>query len=121
MKQVAWMAGASLVACFAALAFVDSASGTALILGMLGPLAIACVSWAMTERTYRRDPRAVTGQMMVAFALKLVFFGGYVAVMLRGLRVEPVPFVVSFSSYFIALHIVEALLLKRLFAGGPRA
>jgi hypothetical protein len=36
------------------------------------------------------------------------------------LRVSPVPFAVSFSSYFIALHLVEALFLRRLFAG-PRA
>jgi uncharacterized membrane protein len=50
-----------------------------------------------------------------------VFFGGYVAVMLKGLHLRPVPFTVSFSSYFIALHFVEALLLRRLFAGGPRA
>ena len=59
--------------------------------------------------------------MITAFAFKLVFFGGYVAVMLRVLQLRPVPFVVSFSSYFIALHFVEAFCLQRLFAGGPRA
>ena len=84
MKQVAWMAGASIVACATALAFVERASGVALVFGMLGPLALACGSWVMAERTYRQDPRALTGLMVTAFAFKLVFFGGYVAVMLRG-------------------------------------
>jgi len=30
---------------------------------------------------------------------------------------QPVPFVASFTAYFITLHIVEALYLQRLFAG----
>ena len=36
-------------------------------------------------------------------------------VMLRVLDLRPVPFVVSFTGYFIALHTMEALFLRRLF------
>jgi hypothetical protein len=50
-----------------------------------------------------------------------VFFGAYVAVMLRVVQLRPTPFAVSFSSYFIALPLIEALFLQRLFAGAPRA
>ena len=63
----------------------------------------------------------LTGLMVAAFAFKLVFFGAYVAVMLRIVGLRLVPFSVGFSSYFIALHFVEALLLRRLFASDPRA
>jgi hypothetical protein len=121
MKQVAWMAGGSVTAWLVALVFVEYASGVALFFGMLGPLLLACGSWVMAERTYKREPGALTGVMVTAFAFKLVFFGGYVALMLRVLHLRPVPFVVSFSSYFIALHFIEAFYLQRLFAGGPRA
>ena len=38
----------------------------------------------------------------------------YVAVMLKVLALRPMPFVVSFTSYFIALYFVEALGLRRL-------
>ena len=38
--------------------------------------------------------------------------------MLKVVGLRPVPFVVSFTSYFIALYLTEALLLRRLFAGG---
>ena len=55
--------------------------------------------------------------MIAAFAVKMVFFGAYVAVMLRRLSLRPVPFVVSFTAYFIALYLIEALSLQRLFAG----
>jgi len=121
MKQAGWMTGASVIACAAAVPFVGRASGIAVVVGMLGPLALACASWVMAERTYRQDPRALTGLMVTAFAFKLVFFGGYVALMLGVLHLRPVPFAVSFSSYFIALHFVEAFCLQRLFASDPRA
>ncbi|MGC4083554.1 MAG: hypothetical protein QM736_15940 [Vicinamibacterales bacterium] len=103
------------------LAFVERSSGIAVLCGMAGPLVMACGSWVISERTYKRDPRALTGLMLTAFAFKMVFFGGYVAVVLRILHLPAVPFAVSFSSYFIALHFVEALFLKRLFGSDPRA
>jgi hypothetical protein len=120
MKQVAWMAGGSVAVWLCVAAVAAKSSGSAAFFGMLGPLLTACWSWVMAERTYTRDPRALTGRMVMAFAFKLVFFGGYVGVMLRVVRLSPVPFVVSFSGYFIALHVAEAVFLSRLFASGSR-
>ena len=54
-------------------------------------------------RTHAAAPERLTGVMMTGFALKMVFFGVYVVVMLRVLALRPVPFVVSFTGYFIAL------------------
>lgn len=88
------------------------------VLGMIAPLAATSVSWVLTERTYKRNPERLTALMMSGFAAKMVFFGAYVAVMLKVLRLQPVPFVASFTGYFIALYLVEALLMRRLFAGG---
>ena len=58
--------------------------------------------------------------MLTAFVLKMAFFGGYVAVMLSVLRFRPVPFVASFTSYFIALYLMEALYMRRLFSERSR-
>ena len=58
-----------------------------------------------------------TSLMMAAFAGKMVFFGAYVVLVLRGLPVQPLPFIISFTAYFIGLYLIEALYLKRLFAG----
>jgi len=38
--------------------------------------------------------------------------------MLKVAGLRPAPFVVSFAGFFIALYLVEALLMRRLFAGG---
>ena len=86
--------------------------------GMLAPLVVATGTWVMAERTYRRDPQRLTALMMTAFFGKMAFFGAYVAVMLAVLKLRPIPFVVSFTSYFIGLYLTEALCLRRLFASG---
>jgi hypothetical protein len=104
----------------ATLAIVGMRTGVAVLLGMLGPLVVAVGTWVLTERTYKRDPGRVTALMVGAFGGKMVFFGAYVAVMLRLFAVRPVPFVASFTSYFIALYLIEALYLRRLFLGSGR-
>ena len=120
MIEVAWMAGGSLAAWLVASVAGGASVSVAALFGMVGPLVVACASWVMAQRTYRRDPAALTGLMMAAFGFKIVFFGAYVAVLLEVVRAPLVPFVVSFSSYFIALHFVEAMFLKRLFTGTAR-
>jgi hypothetical protein len=87
----------------------------AIVFGVLGPLVVAIVSWTVAERTWRREPQRLTAVMIAAFAGKLVFFGAYVALMLSVLSLRPVPFVASFTTSFVALHVAEALALRRLF------
>lgn len=121
MKTVAWMAGVSALTALAAIGWFGRRIGAEVVLGMLAPLVIAIGSWVLIEQTYRRTPERVTGLMVAGFAGKMVFFGFYVVVMLKGLALQPVPFVVSFTGYFVALHVMEAFALRRLFADGPRA
>ena len=86
--------------------------------GCSGRCVVAVGTWVLTERTYRRHPERLTALMIAAFGVKMLFFGAYVAVMLRVAGAAAVPFVASFTAYFIALYLIEALYLRRLFAGG---
>jgi hypothetical protein len=115
MKPVAWMVGASIGSCLAAALFVDAGARIELLFGMAGPLVSAAASWVLAERTYRTRPEALTSVMIAAFAAKIVFFGVYVAVLIRVASLRPAPFIASFTAYFIGLLFVEALLLRRLF------
>ena len=83
---------------------------------MLGPLVAASVTWWLVERTWRTNPSGLSSVMMLAFAVKLVFFAVYVVIALRGLQVAAVPFVVSFTLAFVGLYVAEAVLLHRLFS-----
>jgi len=117
MKPVGWMVGVSVGSWLAATALLGLRTGLGVFLGMLAPLAMAVGSWVAIERAHRRNPADVTKLMMAAFAGKMVFFGAYVIVVLGSSSVRPLPFVVSFTAYFIGLYLVEALYLRRLFAG----
>jgi hypothetical protein len=115
MTPVAWMAGASMLSWLIASRAVGPGANPEVLYGMLAPLVVAVVSWIVIERTYRSNPERLTRVMVEGLAVKAVFFGAYVAGMLRVVGLRPVPFVVSFTSYFIALHVTEAVLLRRLF------
>jgi hypothetical protein len=111
MKPVLWLAGISAVSA----ALLGAAFGREVWVGMLAPLFAACGTWALTERVHRANPGQVTAVMIGAFAGKLVFFGGYVALAIGVLGMHATPFAVSFAGYFIALHVIEAYWLRRLF------
>jgi hypothetical protein len=115
MKEAGWMTGASVVSSLAVAAVVGMQAGAAVIAGMVGPLLAAAASWVLAERTFKRNPEALTSLMVAAFAGKMLFFGAYVAIALGVLALRPVPFVASFTSDFIALYMTEALCLRRLY------
>ena len=54
--------------------------------------------------------------MTLAFVAKMLFYPAYVVVALIGLQLDPVAFLISFTLYFITLHLTEALYFKSLFA-----
>jgi hypothetical protein len=120
MRPVAWMVGASVVS-WLIVTRVAGGSNPEVLCGMLGPLAVAAVSWIVTERTYRSQPDRLMGVMVQGLAVKAVLFGAYVAGMLRVAGLRPVPFVVSFTGYFIALHVMEAMYMHRLFTSAAAA
>ena len=90
--------------------------------GMLGPLVSAVATWIVAFRTWAAAPERLTGVMVDRLRRESVVLrdvsGGDAS--RAGLR--PIVFVVSFAGFFIALHVIEALFLKRLFvAGSPAA
>ena len=116
---LAWMAGASAVSWLAVRAIGGDRVNPEALFGMFGPLVSACVAWMAMVRAHRSAPERLTSVMMVGFAVKLLFFGVYVAVMVRVVGLRPVPFVTAFTSYFIALYAMQALFLKRLMTTVP--
>jgi hypothetical protein len=119
MKLISWVIGASVVSSAVVTAVAGAEFAGEIVAGMAGPLAMVAGSWMLAEWTYRRNPAGMTALMMAAFAVKMIVFGVYVAVMLKGVGLRPAPFAASFTGYFVALYFVQALALRRLTAGGP--
>ena len=125
MTPVWWMMGAAvgswLIVTMAANTLGGRPVNPELAFGMLGPLVSAVATWVVAARTQRVAPERVTAVLIAGFAFKVVLVGVYMAVMLRVVGLRPVAFAVGFTSYFIGLHVIEALFLKRLFADGTRS
>jgi hypothetical protein len=98
---VAWMVGASAASCLVLVVATGSTLMPELLLGLAGPLASAVVSWQLIERTQVSAPERLTSVLILGVA---------------GLR--PTPFILSFTGYYVGLHVVEAMFLKRLLADG---
>ena len=115
------MVAASAVSWVVATVLAGPGRGLAIFYGMLGPLVATSGSWVVAETVFKRAPNRLTAAMAGGFGVKMVFFGAYVVVALRVLSLPPVPFVASFTSYFIGLYAIEAMLMRRLFRGGSSA
>lgn len=85
-----------------------------ILAGIAGPLVAALVSGRRMRWALRHQPERLTAVMLQAFAGKMVFFGVYVAVAVKVLQLSPMPFVIAFTSSFVALLFAEAASLSRL-------
>jgi hypothetical protein len=121
MKLAWWMAAGSVISSLIIAALLDGGIELEVWLGMLGPLAAALASWIIMERQRKRHPERLTAVMIKAFAAKMIFFGLYITVLLKAGWVRPIPFVISFIGYFIALHLAEAIGLRRVQAADLQA
>jgi hypothetical protein len=90
------------------------ATGAA-FLGMAAPLVVGLGTILLVEQTARTDIGLLTARMTIAFVAKMVFYALYVSLVVGLLDVEPIPFTISFTFYFVALQITEALYFKSLF------
>ncbi len=97
-------------------ALVVPEAGEAAFLGMAAPLLVGIATIVMVERTTRTALSALTARMTIAFLAKMVFYAAYVSVVIARVTTDPFPFIVSFTVYFVALQITEAVYFKTLFA-----
>jgi hypothetical protein len=114
MKLISWMLAGSVVCSFAIAALLGAQTGLAVWFGMMGPLTMAAVTQLMVERVYMRHPEHLTSLAMKAFLARMVFFAVYMTVVLGFGGVRPIPFAISFTGYFLALLVIEAIGLYRL-------
>jgi hypothetical protein len=86
------------------------------VLGTLAPMLAALGTWVIVERQFARAPERTAGVLINLFAAKVLLFGSYVALVVLLVPEWATVFVVSFTSQYILLHIVEAVFLRRLFS-----
>ena len=110
----------SCIGSWALVSFMCPHAAVEILLGMLGPLLLAIGTLILVERTYRKAPRKLTSLMTQAFFGKMLFYGVYVGVIVGFYSFQALPFAVSFTVYFIGLHLTEALYFQALFRAESR-
>jgi hypothetical protein len=115
VMPAAWMLAGGIASWAAAALVVEPVASRDVALGMIAPVVSAAGTWVVLARVQQRNPAGMTPVMLGAFAVKMVLFGVYVTVMLRVVDLEPRPFIASFTIYFVSLHAIEAVMLRRLF------
>ena len=91
--------------------------GVEIFLGMIAPLLLAIGTVLMVRRVYQREPTHLTAFMTKALLGKMVLYGVYVSLVVGWFAFEAIPFTISFTIYFIGLHLAEALHLRAIFRG----
>ncbi|MFQ6614332.1 MAG: hypothetical protein ACE5D1_05765, partial [Fidelibacterota bacterium] len=77
--------------------------------GMAGPLAMGILTVELVTWKLNHAPQELTGLMIRAFGMKMVFYAAYVVVILKFTALDGMTFILSFLVFFILLHILEAL------------
>jgi hypothetical protein len=111
-----WMIAGSVGSMVVVSSLLDADQRAAAWAGMIGPLLAVSATWALVERA-SSTPGRVTTVLLHGFAAKVAFFLVYVVLAVRVLAFDPVPFVVSFTIYFVALYASVAVWLQRRFTG----
>ena len=87
-------------------------------LGMTAPLLVTIFSIFWIEKVFKTDKEKLTATMAKSFFIKMVLFALYFIIILGFYTFEPIPFVISFTGFFILFYIIEAIFLQKLFQTG---
>ena len=118
MKIIGYIIFLSVTSCLLICWVIVPEAPLEIFLGMLAPLLVGISTLVLVERIYRKEPAKLTSFMARAFFGKMALYGVYVSLILGWYSFQPTPFIVSFSAYFVGLHMVEALYFRSLFKGG---
>jgi hypothetical protein len=85
-----------------------------IFLGMIAPLVVGIISIQISKNVFQKSPEKLTAALTKSFLIKMVSYALYFIVILSFYAFEPIPFVVSFTCFFILFYIIEAVFLQKL-------
>ncbi len=85
-----------------------------LFLGWFLPSFAGVVTSYFVFSAQKKDAITVTKTIAKGFALKMIYYGVSILILFKQYTFQPIPFVCSFSGFFIGLHALEAIIIKRI-------
>ncbi len=88
--------------------------GLELFLGWILPVLAGTVTMYFIGSAAQKDPFLLTKTLVKGFVLKMVYYGAIILTLFKLYSFEPIPFICSFSGFFLGLHVLEAVIIKRI-------
>ena len=85
-----------------------------LFLGWFLPALAGILTSYFVFSAQKTNAIAVTKTIAKGFALKMVYYGVSILILFKHYSFQPIPFVCSFSGFFMGLHVLEAIIIKRI-------
>ena len=88
--------------------------GLELFLGWILPVLAGTVTLYFIGSAVQKDSFLVTKTLVKGFILKMIYYGATILTLFKLYSFEPIPFICSFSGFFLGLHALESVIIKRI-------
>ncbi len=82
--------------------------------GLLAPILVGYLTVFFIEQYPNMEKIYFNKMLFKGFAIKFIFYGAFILIILTVYSFNPIPFMCSFTISFIGLHIVEAIILRKI-------
>ena len=87
---------------------------TEIFLGLLGPVLVGFVTVFFMIKYSNSGVIRLNRMLVRGFAIKFIFYGIFIITIFTVYPFKPIPFMCSFTFSFIVLHMMEAVVLKKI-------
>ena len=88
-----------------------------IIWGIFMPWIISSLEVFILHQVFNKEVLQTTKVLIYGFIIKMIFFGGFLLIIINFYSFNTVAFVFSFLASFLTFHTLEAIYLKLLFDG----
>jgi hypothetical protein len=85
-----------------------------IFLGMAAPLLLSIVSIMWSESSFKKSPQHLTNTLVKSFIVRAIFLAVYFILIFTYYDFEQIPFIISFTGFFIIFYVIEALFIQKL-------
>ena len=85
---------------------------TEIFLGMIFPWMIFLFSVLITQFIHIKSSLNLTKYFSIAIIMKMILYGIIIVAIFTFISFNPVPFIISFTSYYLTLHLTEAFIVR---------
>ena len=85
-----------------------------IFLGLSAPILVGYSTVFFINKYQKIEAYYFNRMLFKGFAIKFILYGAFILTILTVYSFKPVPFMCSFTASFIGLHIVEAIILRKI-------